>query len=353
MRTVLQWIVVAVVLSTTAAIVLDVPDSVAPVGVQSLEPVAERVRALAAATVAAPLTVERAVVAESLPTAVPGAQQGWCEPVEPIPCVPELGCGDAPDGTRRLCVRQWYVKDSTAHVCVVGYPSKAVRTWRSNRLRVLVNEICKRRDGCDPVALHDYLSVLALRESTWRPYKAHRLAGDLDANAKAWAKQAGRYAESPAANDPTRWAAGLGYYGQNPALLLGEWDASAIPETLCGEVESTLVHLRTARRRRARLASGVTCDGREHHGTATGDNLSTAPGWYDVSLANSGSNPCPAKAGRALEIRRGFERRASRRGLDPYGPVTPRMLGRPVPRDEQAAFARDVRARMDREFPAP
>src|SRR5690606_38729180 len=115
-----------------------------------------------------------------------------------------------------------------------------------------------------------------------RPWKAHRLAADVDANARAWSRYAARYQDNPAAGNASRWMAGRGYFGANAAAVLHVWDATAIPEALCGEVEATLTHLRTARKRWRQLAAGVTCGGREHHGTAKGG----AASWYDVSLAN-------------------------------------------------------------------
>jgi hypothetical protein len=212
-------------------------------------------------------------------------------------------------------------------------------------LRVLVDAVCSRRDDCDPVALHAYLTTLAMRETTLRPWKMSRLPADVAANALAWRRYADLYRDNPAAGDATRWLAGRGYYGQNAAAVLHVWDATAIPEALCGEVEATLTHLRTARKRWRQLADGVTCDGAagEHHGTAENGGAS----WYDVSLANSGSDPCPGESGQRLAVREGFARRARSRGLAPYGRVTLAMLGRDVPREEQARFASDVRRRMD------
>ena len=140
---------------------------------------------------------------------------------------------------------------------------------------------------------------------------------------------------------------GMGYYGQNPALWLDKWDASAEPETLCGEVESTLVHLRAARHRYGVLVSGVTCDGSEFHGTS----VDGGPSWYDISLVNSGHGACPATQGEHLAKRESFERRAERVGLDPYGAVTLARLGEPVAVSVQDSFAEDLRERLAIEHP--
>lgn len=333
MREIVNWLFAFVLLGSTASYVLrPVENRTAPI---------VETPALAPTAVQVPYT-------EPLPEPPAEDPRDWCEPVDPIPCLSSGACPSRADGTPRTCVREWWVPGSSERVCIAAVPSKKVQRWRAARLRVLVDEICKRHDGCNPVALHDYLAVLAKRESSWRPHAVHRLSGDVEANHVAWKRNAATYINSPAHDEPWRWQ-GYGYYGQNSAYLLAEWDATAVPEVLCGEVEATLVHLRTARERWRRLTAGVTCNGEPHHGTATGDG----PSWYDVSLANSGSDPCPGISGHRLSVRQHFERSAESRGLDPYGRVTLRMLGRDVPRDEQDDFARHIRAEMDRLHPSP
>lgn len=330
MRELVRWLIVCAMLGGVAGYVLR---AAGPVRVPVVE-----TAAVAPSAVQVPY-------AEPLPSPPPEDPRRWCEPVDPPPCRTSADCSPASDGTPRVCIREWWVEGSAEHVCTTGYPNRRVQAWRADRLRVIVDAVCERNDGCDPEALHDYLAVLVLRESTWRPYKVHRLNGDVRANARAWERVAETYKDSPAYDEPWRWQVGRGYYGQNAAYLLEQWDATAVPEVLCGEVEATLVHLRTARDRWRRLNDGVTCDGAEHHGTASGGR----PSWYDISLVNSGSSACPGSA----SIRAGFERRAESRGLDPYGPVSLRMLGLDVPRAEQDAFAATLRAEMDRRYPAP
>lgn len=287
-------------------------------------------------------------LAEPLPSPPPVDYRSRCEPLNLPPCRSSADCPAAPDGMARVCALAWWDAGSTERVCVSRPPSKRVRQWRADRLRVLVDEICKPSKGCSPSKLHAYLSTIIQRESAWRPYAAHRLAGDERAASVAWRKMADVYADSPAHDEPWRWR-GLGYYGQNSPYLLRRWDATAVPEVLCGEVEATLVHLRVARDRLEQLERGVTCGGQEHHGTADDHG----PSWYDVSLSNSGSDPCPGSSGHRLDVREGFERRARSRGLNPYGNVTRAMLGAPVPVAEQDDFARRVRDRMDSEHPSP
>lgn len=336
MRPFFDWLIVALILCLAAVCAFH--NTEAEELLPRLAPVVDDGPQLAPAFSSAPVVVPDTGPPLTRP------HESWCEPIDLFPCSTASDCPRTPDGSAMSCVRPWWREAATEgeRVCVVGFPTRDVQEWRAARLRVLVDEICKRSDGCDPEALHDYLAVLALRESTWRPYKAHRLEADLDANRRAWLRYANRYVDSPAAGDPARWAAGRGLYGQNPAALLHVWDASEIPEALCGEVEATLVHLRTARDRWRRLERGVICGGREHHGTGGGK-----PSWYDLSLVNSGSEACPATSGRALTVREGFVDRAHARGLNPYGAVTLRMLGRPVSRDEQTKFSSDVRRKMD------
>lgn len=335
MRPFVQWFFVAFVLAGTAAFTL-LPKSEARTA-----PIVETTE-VAPDLVLVPLT--------SPPEPAPFvSREGWCEPIEAPLCSPGSECTPMPDGTPRVCVLERWVEHSNNHVCIAKVPNKNVKQWRADRLRVFVDEVCKRSRGCSPAKLHDYLLVLVDRETSRRPYKVHRLQGDVQASSRAWAKLSSTYVNSPAYDEPWRWSVGLGYFGQNPAYLLAKWDATAEPETLCGEVESAVVHLRVARKRWHQLESGVVCDDAEHHGTAANGRVS----WYDVSLSNSGSDPCPGTDGHRLKIRRMFERATRARGLDPYESISLRMLGDDVDPSEQNEFAERVRARMDELYPAP
>jgi hypothetical protein len=333
MRSFFQWFVVAFVLTSTAAMAT----------LPKQPPLAVYVDDVPTRSFGA-MVIPLAPVVDT-PTFV--SRRDWCEPVDPMPCLPKSACPATHDGTARSCVREWWVSGSTRHVCIATEPTEATQLWRAARLRVLVDEICTLDNGCDPVQLHAYLSVLAQRESSWRPYAVHRLGADRRANTRAWAKLSTSYLDSPAYDEPRRWSVGLGYFGANPTYHLARWDATAEPETLCGEVEGALVHLRVARDRWRRLSNGVACDGGEHFGTDRDGQSS----WYDISQSNSGSNACPGESGRALELRRGFEHRAETAKLDPYGPVSLTMLGRDVSTSTQDEFAAMIRERMDRLHP--
>jgi hypothetical protein len=110
---------------------------------------------------------------------------------------------------------------------------------------------------------------------------------------------------------------------------------------LCGVVEATVVHLRSARDRVRLLERGVECSGETYHGSACLD-AGGCPSWYDVSRVNAGSNPCPTAESLAQ-----FSRRA-RGQLDLNQRVTTQMLGRDVSRVEQDAWAESVRASFGR-----
>lgn len=260
-------------------------------------------------------------------------RSNWCEPLDQPFCTSDRECTDGSE-----CVTPWWAVTGTeTKVCARPMPGLDERRWRSARIRVYVDHVCRRADGCEPNDLHAYIRVLALRESTWRPWKRHRLTPDLEAAQRAWERSGNLFYGNPAAADPDRWGSGVGLLGQIPAHWLQRWDPMAPPETLCGEVEAVEAHLRAGREAVRKIVSGVQCDGRTFTGTAEG-----RPSWYDVSRVNSGSL-CPG----SLEHQEAFAARARRVGLDPWAPVTAADLGDPIPRDQQDAVAAGIRVRMD------
>jgi hypothetical protein len=267
----------------------------------------------------------------------------WCEPLDPPFCRVAADCS-----AESKCVRPWWAETDESKVCSRGIPDRDERRWRAERLRVYVDHVCSRSTGCEPNDLHAYLRALVLRESTWRPWVRARLEPDLEANAIAWSKYRHKFAGNPAAKDPDRWITGLGYYSQIPALWLPRWDVSAPPEVLCGEVESTEVHLRAARAQVAKIWRGVDCDGDhgpDFWGTSCGDGRppsECSPSWYDASRTNSGSL-CPGDA----DHRQRFAARASSLGLDPWAPIEVGDLGQSIPRDRQDEIAAELREAMD------
>ena len=319
-----------------------------PIGVPLVEPAPARLAAEPA----------RADPPITKPAEVLDLRSDWCEPLDPPTCRADADCPGSE------CVRPWWSASADVRVCSRSTPDQDERRWRTARLAVVVDHVCDGFGDCDPDALLSYLRLLAIRESSLRPWKRHRLTEDLDANDRAWSRHRRKFAGNPAAADPDRWTTGLGLYAQIPALWLPRWDVDAPPEVLCGEVESTEAHLRAARDQVRKIKGGVDCwpvtratkrignrdvevikigDGEpDYWGSACENGMPCRPSWYDASRANSGS-VCPGDA----EHRRRFEARARDAGLDPWAPVSASALGNSIPRETQDAVAADLRARME------
>lgn len=267
----------------------------------------------------------------------------WCEPIDLTPCSSTADCS-----ANSTCVSAWW--DDGERVCARREPELAERSWREDRLRVVVDHVCPSPtfpgndtddQSCDSVALLRYVITIASRETSMRPDKRARSRADRAANRRAWIKHRDAFASNPAATDPERWSTGLGYFAQNPSLWLPRWSVDAPPEVLCGEVEATEVHLRAARDQVRKIEHGVQCDGETYFGSACDDH-GCRPSWYDASRANSGK-VCPGDAAH----RERFETRARRHGLDPWAPITTESLGREIPSDRQDQIAAMLRGRME------
>lgn len=135
--------------------------------------------------------------------------------------------------------------------------------------RALVEETC-RELGADCALIRAW----ALRESTWTPWRRHRMAGDRLEAFSAYVASAKRYGYSVRSVDRhpetrevlavrvrelpnrdanpyfashERWMHGLGLLGQIPGWHLSKWDPLAEPEVLCDPVVATIVAIRIAR----------------------------------------------------------------------------------------------------------
>ena len=252
----------------------------------------------------------------------------WCEPTEVRSCETDDDC----TSTDR-CIQPWWAHkgDVNARRCVAKWPSLSERSWQRARLRTVVDLMCSRRDGCDPGRLHEFLSLVAVRESTWRPYKRHRLNADVVAARGARERRRRVYRENLHFGQSERWASALGLYGQNPAIFVDAWHRSAPPEVLCREVESTAAYLERARRAvrgfRRRGLSPTLCD---VHRAVSGGKLEKCDG-------DEGS----------------FARRAKSHGLDPDAPVDEASFGEPPPEEIGArlAWADAVRSAVEAKHP--
>lgn len=304
----------------------------------------------------------------------------WCEPIDhhSKPCQTKADCS----GYHSRCtIPRWARKAGTLDVkmCAARWPGPKEQRWRRARLRVIVDSLCQppewwdeKKDGngkrcwrfgwrrakqcmarkwCNPVKLHRFLRIVALRESTWRPWKRHRLNPDIVAAKTAWSRRSRKYGwildEGKArrrVHDPNehflkrhRWM-GLGLYGQNAALWVTGWDAHAPPEILCREPESTETYLRRARSVWRKIRGGLDCDrdGKpDFWGSAQRytPNVAWRPSWADIHRGTSGGRLCPNDRPSS------FIRRARTIKLDAQAPVEFAMLGRQVPKEGQQAWA--------------
>lgn len=254
--------------------------------------------------------------------------QAWCEPVAMTSCKTDDDCSSlsTADRAHHRCVRPWWAERGTdERVCAPKWPSRREQKWRRARMEEIVEEICSGA-ACNERALSNFLGIVAERESAWRPWKTHRLNGDLRANREAWARLAPRYAGNPHHRDRDRWQ-GYGDKGQNAALFTFLWDPMAPPEILCREVESTATYLA-----RARIAVRKQAD------------LGIAPTWASVHAALASGEVRPSE--RALQS---FRKQAGRVGLDADAPVTSRSFGRDLGTDvlSRRLAAELLRLRVD------
>lgn len=299
-----------------------------------------------------------------VPDGYDGAER-WCQAAS-HPCQTDADCrgSAAVDSAPHRCVTPWWVKasgknkkDKPTKVCGSPWPTRAERNWREARLAQIVEEICSGAE-CDAGDLTAFLSIVATRESTMRPWKAHRLDGDVRANASAWLQRSKRYGHEPVIiktkrsgktfeeivaikfskdgnryySQEDRWQ-GLGYYGQNSALFVALWDSKAPPEILCHEIESTDTYLKSARsivRKQADLGIEPTY-ATVHYALGTGD-LRPKPSSIEKFIA-----------------------KAKRHGLNAAKRVTTRSFGRELgPTVESRRLAAEIlRGKVEAKHPWP
>ncbi len=335
--------------------------------------------------------------------------EGWCEDLYKLVCDPEKdSCpldrtGAAqdcrkPDWSRRegsnvyMCEPRWFTSSKqkaqrVAQGMIVGelckWPAwaKDLSEWGSqNRMGSDPSKLCWRLRGgtkaqkacssghfCQPNKLHKLLRLVAARESTWNNTVSHILNPDVEANRKSYrkAKKAKRYKDNPHFLYRDRWERGYGWYGMNASLHVNLWDATAPPEILCRQVESTEAYLRKARRSFRKLWSKYGDTTRRTYELDTGKKVRVVGvTWYDVHRAASSGKLTPEKI---IKTRRwskkkkkwrkfGFVSRArsKRVKLNPFETVMWEMLGKPIPRDTQNKVAESIRKKIRMHFkPSP
>lgn len=322
--------------------------------------------------------------------------EGWCEPYDyEANCKTDADCEGIEHPAKRplRCVQPWWAKGADVHVCAPGYSGKKEQAWRLNRLRGITGEYFDEGDFCEEgvgvgkqhwrcqerwrnaESLAKFLRLVALRETSYRPWKRHRLNPDQSANDRAYVRQAKRYGVevqlrcadgkkrcksnmkivdsitpiSPDYNahyeQQWRWHYGLGWYGQVSALHVATWDPQAPPEVLCREVVATESYLRSMRSNWQKLNSGVHCErGTPNEFVRQIDN----PTWLDLHHATAGGSTCPKSGWGKAET--SFRKRAERVGLDPDQPVSLDMLGDPIDRATQNEVAQDIEAMLNEKW---
>ncbi len=247
--------------------------------------------------------------------------RAWCEPAMPRPCSTDDDCTPDAGGRTTRCVRPYWAKGDRKdeRVCAAKWPTRRARDEIAARVRITARSLCPRRKDCD--ALADVLVAVALRESTLRPWKAHRLNGDVKA---ARTVRARRHADLGRAgnryiDDVDRWGT-LGLFGMNAALWIDEVDATAPPEVLCRIPDATVAYVRRMQRARRKIGNGIDCDG-------DGVRERVVASWARLHDAASGGDLCGRSRGKSL---RG-PLRWTDSVIDIDTPVAERQLGREIP----------------------
>ena len=304
--------------------------------------------------------------------------QTWCEPQwAEVACETTADCEsvDHPSPRSLTCMTPYWARkfEGKPKFCVAGYARPGELAYEKEWLSTFLQEQYFEQKHCefdgrpiheeswrcqqDPkrhaaVALHRYLWMVMMRESSARPWKRHSLAADEKANKSTWATRSkkygwdvdtsegdGRITMSRVSNDSNkyygsrrRWM-GLGYFGQNSPLWVHRWSVDAPPEILCRRVESVETYLRKARSVLRKWESGVRCNGTKH--------VNAEPTWADVHRAVSSGKMCPSSSGTSATAN--LTKRAGQVGLDINHRVTRASFGTPIPIEGQNERAAELR----------
>ncbi len=241
----------------------------------------------------------------------------------PRPCASDAQCTPDAGGRQTRCVRPYWAKGDRRHerVCAARWPSRSERKDIADRIRATARRLCPRHKDCDDLA--EVLVAVGLRESTLRPWKAHRLNGDVRAARVVVTRR--RLELAGAGNgylgDQDRWGT-LGLYGMNAALWIDEVDTTAPPEVLCRIPDATVAYVRRMQRAARKIGGGIDCDG-------DGQRERVRPTWARLHDAASGGDLCGRS--RARSLRRVLRSMGSDVDVDAL--VTARQLGRSIPLD--------------------
>ena len=331
-----------------------------------------------------PDTSTAAAVPSPAAVPVPDPYAGWdtwCEPpwVE-VSCKTSSDCEGVghPSPRSLTCMTPYWARnfDGKPKFCVAGYARPGELSYEKEWLRTLLAEQYFEQKHCKfdgrpiheeswrcqqdkqrhaAVALHSYLWMVMIRESSSRPWKRHSLSADQKANESAWGTRSEKYGWEVVvdkdenvtmrrlANNPNehyrnrrRWM-GLGYFGQNSPLWVHRWSVHAPPEILCRRVESVETYLRKARSVVRRWEKGIKCKGEMW--------VNTEPTWADVHRAVSSGKVCPSDTGTSSTP--SLERRAKQVGLDINHRVTLASFGTPIQKEGQNERASELRGAVN------
>ena len=247
--------------------------------------------------------------------------QTWCEGPT-TPCTKHEDCALDRTGLPRRCIRPWWSKGEDK-VCAVGFPGPLARKRMKAKIATIAELECRGR-SCDADELARFLGLVASRESSYRPWKQHRLSPDIKANQTTWWRYKKQYAGNAHWVFRKRWQ-GWGPYGQNSGTFVMQWDRKAPPEILCREIEATEAYLTVARRAwRKQLDLGIT------------------PTWATVHAAASSGKVLPKPKDTAK-----FEAQARRGGLDATSPLPYSALGAGLGKTSQIRNATAALLRAD------
>ena len=167
------------------------------------------------------------------------------------------------------------------------------------------------------------LMLVALREASYQSGLVHRLQPDIEGSHSAWRKMKDRYPDNPYAEDPNLWQT-YGLFGMNSNYFTMLWSKQADPRVLCDPIVDVLVYRRAAERALRKLNGTIKCknaDGETY-------DFRTTPTWATIHRAVNGGKLCPSKhENQAAIMRKYFNARAIKKGLDADERVTSKMLG--------------------------
>jgi hypothetical protein len=193
------------------------------------------------------VVVETQTVYRKFEEHLPDPYQGWetwCENTRIDSCTKDTDCKPDRTGMARKCINPWWSKGKEK-ICAIPYPGKEYTKSVKDQVRRTIDIQCKKH--CDADALFRFMSVISARESSWRPWKQHRLNPDIKAARTTWVKYRKQYIENQHYLFRYRWQ-GWGLHGENSGTFTMMWDKKAPPEVLCRPEVSTETWLRMARR---------------------------------------------------------------------------------------------------------